>query len=124
MPHGSQKPPVPRIGAPQPPRKGPKLDLVGLAEAAALLAISKAAFCERRGRSARGRGRARFPEPVAALACGPIWLRRQIVDYAGGYHCAPKQAVYETEHERRVRLAALDLVLTALRPREASGGRR
>jgi hypothetical protein len=37
---------------------------------------------------------------------------------------APKQAVYETEHERRVRLAALDVALTALQPREASGGRR
>jgi hypothetical protein len=97
MLRGRQKPPAPRIGAPQPTRRGPKLELVGVAEAAALLGISKAALCERRRLSARGRSRAPFPEPVAALACGPIWLRRQIVDYAGGYQGAPKQAVRETE---------------------------
>jgi hypothetical protein len=123
MPRGNQKPGVRRIGAPQ-PRKGPSLDLVGVAEAAALLGISKAALFERRGLSALGRGRARFPEPVAALACGPIWLRRQIVDYADAYQRAPTQAVGETERERRVRLAALNRILMATQPGEAPGAPR
>jgi hypothetical protein len=123
MPRGSQKPGLRRIGA-APTSKRPRLDLVGVAEAAALLGISKATLCERRRLSALGRGRAPFPEPVGALACGPIWLRHQIVDYAGGYQGAPKQAVGEPDRERRARLAALDRALNALQPREASGGRR
>jgi hypothetical protein len=122
MPRGSQKPGLRRIGA-APTSKRPKLDLVGVAEAAALLGISKAALCERRRLSALARGRAPFPEPLGVLACGPIWFRRQIVDYAGDYQPAPKQALGETEQERRVRLAALELALTALRPREAAGAR-
>jgi hypothetical protein len=104
------------------PAKREGLDLVGVAEAAALLGISKAALCERRRLSKLGRGRARFPEPVAALACGPIWLRRQIVDYAEAYRRAPRQAVGETERERRVRLAALNRILMAMKPEELPGG--
>jgi hypothetical protein len=62
-------------------------ELVGLAEAAELLAISKAALCERRRAGV-------FPEPVAELRCGPIWLRREIERHAalyrpdrGGWRC-------------------------------------
>jgi hypothetical protein len=50
------------------------LDLVGVAEAAELLGIGKAAFAGRR----RHRS---FPKPVADLRCGPVWLRAQIEHY-------------------------------------------
>lgn len=104
------------------PAKQAGLDLVGVAEAAALLGISKAALCERRRLSKLGRGRTRFPEPVARLCCGPIWLRRQIVDYADAYQRAPRQAVGESERERRVRMAAMNRILMAMKPEEVLGG--
>jgi hypothetical protein len=50
------------------------LDLVGVAEAAELLGIGKAAFSERR----RHKG---FPKPAADLRCGLVWLRAQIEHY-------------------------------------------
>jgi hypothetical protein len=51
------------------------LDLVGLAEAAELAGISRAAL------SGRKRDHANFPAPVAELRCGPIWFRWQIQTY-------------------------------------------
>lgn len=86
-------------------------ELVGLAEAAPLLGVSKAALWERR----RGRSRIAqllpFPQPIAELKCGPIWLRSQIEDYA--------QKSAELEHslreERELGIdPALDSVLWAL----------
>src|SRR4051812_5708759 len=50
-------------------------ELLGLAEAAELLGLSKPA-------AARRRKAADFPEPVTELACGPVWTRDQIVGYA------------------------------------------
>src|SRR5437588_4417434 len=51
------------------------LDLVGLAEAAELAGIGRAAFSLRRSRHAN------FPSPVADLRCGPVWFRWQIQTY-------------------------------------------
>lgn len=50
-------------------------DLVGLAEAAAIARMGRSAF-----RQARQRGNT--PEPIAQLACGPIWLRPTIEEWA------------------------------------------
>jgi hypothetical protein len=62
--------------------RGPRLELVGVAEAAELLGVSKAVLCERR-RTVWVPGAALpvFPEPVARLRCGPVWLRSQIDGY-------------------------------------------
>ena len=51
------------------------LDLVGLAEAAELAGIGRAAFSLRRSRHAN------LPSPVAELRCGPVWFRWQIQSY-------------------------------------------
>jgi hypothetical protein len=51
------------------------LDLVGLAEAAELAGIGRAAL------SLRRRQHGNFPEPVAELRCGPVWFRWQIETY-------------------------------------------
>ena len=59
-----------------------RLELVGLAEAAERIGISKAALCDRRRRTyAVGDLLPSFPRPVAELKCGPIWLRSQIDEY-------------------------------------------
>ncbi len=52
-------------------------ELLGLKEAAELLGISKGALRDRAVYSD-----VPLPQPVAMLACGPIWTRDQIVDYA------------------------------------------
>lgn len=64
------------------------LDIVGAAEAAALLGISKGALADRRRASGHRPGYVgprdlpvTFPEPLAVLACGPVWLRKQILAY-------------------------------------------
>jgi hypothetical protein len=59
----------------EPPPLYLRLDLVGLAEAAELLGIGRAALAERRRRHAT------FPLPVAELRCGPVWFRAQIDHY-------------------------------------------
>jgi hypothetical protein len=60
-----------------------QIELVGLAEAAELLGLSKAALCERRHRTHQPGDRLPpFPEPVAVLRCGSIWMREQIEAYA------------------------------------------
>jgi hypothetical protein len=57
-------------------------DLLGLAEAAALLRVSKAVLCERRSRSFRPGDRLpAFPVPLVQLQCGPIWSRAELVAY-------------------------------------------
>jgi hypothetical protein len=53
-----------------------ELDLVGLAEVAELLGLRRGSVKSRRETHFDT-----FPSPVAQLACGPIWLRSQIVDY-------------------------------------------
>jgi len=66
----------------RPRYRAPKtVDLVGLAEAAAMLELSKAALCERRGGRSRIARLLPFPQPVAELRCGPVWLRSQIEEY-------------------------------------------
>lgn len=56
------------------------LELVGAAETAELLGISRSALWDRRG--GRGsRSQPPFPEPVAELRCGPIWPLAEVVDY-------------------------------------------
>lgn len=49
--------------------------MLGLAEAAELLGLSRRALSGRRGSPD-------FPVPVAELRCGPVWEREQIVAYA------------------------------------------
>jgi hypothetical protein len=51
------------------------VDLVGLAEAAELAGIGRAALSLRRQQHTN------FPKPVAELRCGPIWFRWQIEAY-------------------------------------------
>jgi hypothetical protein len=51
------------------------VDLVGLAEAAELAGIGRAALSLRRQQHTN------FPKPVAELRCGPIWFRWQIEIY-------------------------------------------
>jgi hypothetical protein len=51
------------------------VDLVGLAEAAELAGIGRAALSLRRQQHPN------FPEPLAELRCGPIWFRWQIETY-------------------------------------------
>jgi hypothetical protein len=51
------------------------VDLVGLAEAAELAGIGRAAL------SLRRKQHANFPQPVAELRCGPIWFGWQIEAY-------------------------------------------
>jgi hypothetical protein len=55
-------------------------ELVGVHEAAELLAISRATLADRR-RPTRYRSKPEFPEPVAELKCGPIWLRADVEAY-------------------------------------------
>ena len=49
--------------------------LLGVAEVAALIGLSRPALASRRERDD-------FPSPVAQLACGPIWARQDIERYA------------------------------------------
>jgi predicted DNA-binding transcriptional regulator AlpA len=58
-------------------RRVESLDLVGVAEVAAMLGVGKSALWDRRFHW-------RFPKPVAELRCGPIWLRAQIERYLAG----------------------------------------
>ena len=51
------------------------LDLVGLAEAAELAGVGRAAL------SLRRKQHFNFPMPVAELRCGPVWFRWQIELY-------------------------------------------
>lgn len=96
-----------------------QLDLLGLAEVAKLLHLSKGALGERRRRTYRpGDLIPAFPEPIITLRCGPVWLREQIL-------------VYDAECERLAKLTwfqrvygedAIDPIHQALhrfRPQEA-----
>jgi prophage regulatory protein len=54
------------------------LELAAMAEVAEILGISKSSACDRR----KAHTRTAFPEPVAELSCGAIWLRSEIERYA------------------------------------------
>lgn len=64
-------------------------ELVGRAEAAELLGLSGPALSNRRHAEGWDRHdtirqegeRVPFPEPVLELACGPIWLRDDVLEY-------------------------------------------
>ena len=53
-----------------------KLDLVGVAEVALLLGVSRQRVHQLVG------SQADFPEPVAVLSAGKIWLRRDVLAWA------------------------------------------
>jgi hypothetical protein len=98
------------------------LELVGLAEAAELLGISKAALWERRyGRCDQANRPPSFPEPVAVLKCGPIWLRGQIEEYKRTYeeHCS---AGWEGEIDPVRERELMALVLPADKKKDLRGG--
>jgi hypothetical protein len=57
-------------------------DLVGVAEVAELLGVSK----QRASDLAHSEG---FPAPVATLRAGPIWRRSQLARFAGGWERRP-----------------------------------
>jgi hypothetical protein len=60
-----------------------RFGLVGLAEVAEILELSKAAVCDRRKQHyVRGDKLPPFPAPLAELACGPVWERAAIESYA------------------------------------------
>ncbi|HWQ24688.1 MAG TPA: hypothetical protein VNK94_11340 [Gaiellaceae bacterium] len=50
-------------------------DLLGAHEAAQLFGLTRAGLRKRRAA-------ADFPAPAAELACGPVWTRAQLVEYA------------------------------------------
>lgn len=71
-------------------------ELAGVAEAAALLGISKAALVARRTASGHRPGfvgpadrAVPFPVPLVVLACGPIWQRSQIIEYMQAKRAQP-----------------------------------
>src|SRR5438105_12639366 len=53
-----------------------KLELVGVGEASDLLGVSKARVHQLRRDQPYG-----FPEPIADLQSGPVWLRQQILGW-------------------------------------------
>ena len=61
-------------------------ELVGLAEAAEMVGVAKSTILDRRVPRAYRRGQLAplrpFPEPVAELRCGPIWLKADVEKYA------------------------------------------
>ena len=63
--------------------KTPTLELVGLAEVAEILGLTRSAVSTRRSAPGpfMGDRRARLPAPIAELKCGPIWTRAQIDAY-------------------------------------------
>lgn len=63
---------------------GGEVDLVGVTEAAEILGWDK-----RRVSTYQARGS--FPEPVARISAGSIWLRSQIEDYRGRHDTAQKE---------------------------------
>lgn len=67
---------------PRSPLSTERLELVGVHEAAAMLGISKSALAERRRSES-------FPEPLAELRCGPIWLRSEVEAYKGTFRPDP-----------------------------------
>ena len=76
----------------------PPEQLVGVAEAAAMLGISKAALAARRSASGHRPGfvgpadrPVPFPEPLVVLACGPIWRRSQITGYMAAKRSQPSR---------------------------------
>ena len=63
-------------------RHGESLELLGVAEAAELLGISKAVLCARRQRRCQpGDALPAFPAPLQMLKCGTIWLRTEVEAY-------------------------------------------
>jgi len=54
-----------------------ELKLAGLAEVAELLGVS-------RRTATRYTSRSDFPEPVARLRSGPVWLENDVLDWAKG----------------------------------------
>ena len=61
-----------------PPPAGERPTLVGIAEAAAILGVSPS-------RTSHLTHREDFPPPEASLACGPIWRRSAIEEFAATY---------------------------------------
>jgi len=59
--------------------RGEPLGVVGLAEVAELLAVSKRT-------ATRYAGRGDFPEPAAQLAMGPIWFTADVERWMAGNH--------------------------------------
>jgi hypothetical protein len=61
-----------------------QLKLVGAAEAAEIIGISRATLSERRQRvfKAGDVQPLRFPAPIAELRCGPVWHEADVVAYA------------------------------------------
>lgn len=94
-------------------RRERQLELVGVAEAAELLGLSKGALGERRRRP--GRGMPVFPEPIVRLRCGPIWEHGQIARYRDDY----TQALATPRHDDSRAYAAIDRALAALKPERA-----
>jgi hypothetical protein len=87
--HGDDKPALPAIA--------------GVAEAAAMLGLSKSALCARRKPGCA----LPMPAPVRELLCGPIWLRTQIEQYAAAMREASGPS-YESRFEDILHALAQD----------------
>ena len=59
-------------------------DVVGMAETAELLGISRTNFNQHRNRY-KDREGGGFPDPIVDLQCGPIWLRKDIDAWSKKY---------------------------------------
>jgi hypothetical protein len=60
------------------------LDIVGVFEASEILGLKPASFSHLRARS-RGVEGSNFPPPAAELRMGPVWHRKDIVNFAKKY---------------------------------------
>jgi predicted DNA-binding transcriptional regulator AlpA len=95
-------------------RKIQRLKLLGLAEVAELLGMSKAAVIRLRVPRQRRRDRVPFPRPAVELACGPVWCRAQIERYLDDRARGPAVTAAERARERREYERALDRILHEL----------
>lgn len=61
-------------------------EIVGMSEAADILGFSRSNFNQHRHRYDRPEDADNpFPQPIAKLACGPIWLKRDMEKWAKVY---------------------------------------
>lgn len=82
-------------------RMAKKAQLVGIAEAAELLGISRGALCHRRRANDPP-----FPDPIAELRCGPIWRRKQIEVYRDYRDRLPRYLTPGASKRARARASA------------------
>ncbi|GAA0570747.1 ParA family protein [Caenispirillum bisanense] len=84
------------------------MDLLGLAEIAALLGVSKQAVANWKARKAD------FPKPIAELKSGPVWSKAAIVAWADSEGLSIVEAEEDDEAEEEEEGAARRAIIAAL----------